>query len=149
MCHQALSVFFPLPRVTDCMRIRGWFYVFVFLSHWCTLEFMALCVVPLLFLCSYQIIGSWCSPVLSTISGVDWSAHIRLPGWPHGGEVFVRCKCEYEDEDAQIGEKTKVTLLGKEQVVDGSQKDMCEMLLDKAEDDMQTVDVTISDLEKE
>ena len=29
-----------------------------------------------------------------------------------------------------------VTLLGKEQVDDGSQKDMCEISIDKAEDDM-------------
>ena len=41
-----------------------------------------------------------------------------------------------------------VTLLGKEQVDDGSKKDMCEISIDKAEDDMQTFDVTISDLEK-
>ena len=41
-----------------------------------------------------------------------------------------------------------VTLLGKEQVDDGSQKGMCEISIDKAEDDMQTFDVTVSDLEK-
>ena len=41
-----------------------------------------------------------------------------------------------------------VTLLGKEQVDDGSKKDMCEISIGKAEDDMQTFDVTISDLEK-
>ena len=41
-----------------------------------------------------------------------------------------------------------VTLLCKEQVDDDSKKDMCEILIDKAEDDMKTFDVTISDLEK-
>ena len=41
-----------------------------------------------------------------------------------------------------------VTLLCKEQVDDDSKKDMCEISIDKAEDDMQTFDVTISDLEK-
>ena len=41
-----------------------------------------------------------------------------------------------------------VTLLCKEQVDDDSKKDMCEILIDKAEDDMKTFDVTILDLEK-
>merc|ERR550514_2546779 len=41
-----------------------------------------------------------------------------------------------------------VTLLGKEQADDDSKKEMCEMQIDKAEDDMKTLDVTISDLEK-
>ena len=41
-----------------------------------------------------------------------------------------------------------VTLLCKEHVDDDSKKDMCEISIDKAEDDMQTFDVTISDLEK-
>merc|ERR1719284_433689 len=41
-----------------------------------------------------------------------------------------------------------VALLAKEQADDDSKKEMCEMQLDKAEDDMKTLDVTISDLEK-
>jgi len=41
-----------------------------------------------------------------------------------------------------------VALLGKEQADDDSKKEMCEMQIDKAEDDMKTLDVTISDLEK-
>ena len=41
-----------------------------------------------------------------------------------------------------------VTLLCKEQVDDDSKTDMCEISIDKAEDDMRTFDVTISDLEK-
>ena len=40
------------------------------------------------------------------------------------------------------------TLLCKELVDDDSNKDMCEISIDKAEDDMKTFDVTISDLEK-
>merc|ERR1719434_255159 len=41
-----------------------------------------------------------------------------------------------------------VALLGKEQADDDSKKEMCEMQIDKAEDDTKTLDVTISDLEK-
>jgi chromosome segregation ATPase len=41
-----------------------------------------------------------------------------------------------------------VALLGKEQADDDSKKEMCEMQIDKAEDDMKQLDVTISDLEK-
>merc|ERR1719337_524419 len=41
-----------------------------------------------------------------------------------------------------------VALLGKEQADDDSKKEMCEMQIDKAEDDMKTLDVTISDLAK-
>jgi hypothetical protein len=41
-----------------------------------------------------------------------------------------------------------VALLGKEQADDDSKKEMCEMQIDKAEDDTKTLDVTIQDLEK-
>ena len=41
-----------------------------------------------------------------------------------------------------------VTPLCEEQVDDDSKKDMCEISIDKAEDDMKICDVTISDLEK-
>jgi FtsZ-binding cell division protein ZapB len=41
-----------------------------------------------------------------------------------------------------------VVLLGKEQADDDSKKEMCEMQIDKAEDDTKALDVTISDLEK-
>jgi len=41
-----------------------------------------------------------------------------------------------------------VTLLGKEQADDDNKKEMCEMQIDKAEDDMKVLDTTISDLEK-
>merc|ERR1719394_2430461 len=41
-----------------------------------------------------------------------------------------------------------VALLGKEQADDDSKKEMCEMQIDKAEDDMKVLDTTISDLEK-
>merc|ERR1719174_1973989 len=41
-----------------------------------------------------------------------------------------------------------VALLGKEQADDDSKKEMCEMQIDKAEDDMKVLDTSISDLEK-
>jgi len=41
-----------------------------------------------------------------------------------------------------------VSLLGKEQANDDSKKEMCEMQIDKGEDDMKVLDTTISDLEK-
>jgi len=42
-----------------------------------------------------------------------------------------------------------VVLLGKEQGDDDDKKEMCEMQLDKAEDDLKILETTISDLEKE
>jgi len=41
-----------------------------------------------------------------------------------------------------------VTLLGNEQVDDDSKKEMCEMQIDKAEDDIKVLETTMSDLEK-
>jgi len=41
-----------------------------------------------------------------------------------------------------------VVLLGKEQVDDDDKKEMCEMQIDKAEDDMKVLDTSISDSEK-
>merc|ERR1719321_666818 len=41
-----------------------------------------------------------------------------------------------------------VTLLGKEQADDDNKKEVCEMQIDKAEDDMKVLDTTIADLEK-
>jgi len=41
-----------------------------------------------------------------------------------------------------------VALLGKEQADDDNKKEVCEMQIDKAEDDMKTLDTSIADLEK-
>jgi peptidoglycan hydrolase CwlO-like protein len=41
-----------------------------------------------------------------------------------------------------------VVLLGKEQADDDSKKEMCEMQIDKAEDDIKVLDTTVQDLEK-
>merc|ERR1719199_2274271 len=41
-----------------------------------------------------------------------------------------------------------VALLGKEQADDDSKKEMCEMQLDKAEDDLKVLETTVADLEK-
>ena len=41
-----------------------------------------------------------------------------------------------------------VTLLCKEQADDDSKEDMCDISIDKAQDDMKACDVTISDSEK-
>ena len=41
-----------------------------------------------------------------------------------------------------------VTLLGKQQADDDNKKEICTMQIDKAEDDMKTLDTTIADLEK-
>merc|ERR1711998_481370 len=41
-----------------------------------------------------------------------------------------------------------VALLAKEQLDDDSKKEMCEMQLDKAEDDLKVLETTVADLEK-